>query len=94
MQRGPQEVARGIAREDPAGAIAAVRGWGQSDQQDPPVRVAEPGDRPAPVGLIAKPCDLLAGDPLAPLDEARAAPAFHDLRGQRGERRPVHHRPT
>ena len=46
------------------------------------VRIAEPRHRPAPVRLVAEAGDLLAGDPLAPRDEARAAPAGDDLGGQ------------
>ena len=39
----------------------------------------KPGHRPAPVGLVAEARDLLAGDPLAPLDQPRTAPALDDL---------------
>ena len=57
----------------------------------------KPGSGRPQYGLVAEPGDLLAGDPLAPRDEPRAAAAGDDLRGQRGEGRPIGHatlRPT
>ena len=83
MQRRPQEVTRGIAGEDTAGPVAAVRRRRQAKDEDPRVRVAEARDRPAPVLLVAEPRDLLPGDELAPRDQPRAAPTGDDLGGQR-----------
>jgi hypothetical protein len=95
VERRPQEVARRVAGEDSPGPIPTVRRRGEANEQDARLRIAEPGERPTPVGLVTETGDLLAGDPLAPLDEARTAPAGDDLLGQRGERRPVRHaRPT
>src|SRR5450759_2932033 len=74
----PEEVAGGIAREDPAGPVGAVRAGGQADEEDPRLLVAEAGDRAAPVGLVAVAGDLRAGLTLAPLHEARARPALAD----------------
>ena len=91
MERGPQEVARGVTGEDPPRPVPAVGGRRQPEQQDPGIRIAEARHRPAPVRLVAEPGDLLARDLLAPRDEPRAAAAGHDLRGQRGEGRPVGH---
>ena len=55
MERRPQEVARRVAGEDPPGPVPAVRRRRETEQQDPRLRVAEPGHRPAPVGLVAEP---------------------------------------
>jgi hypothetical protein len=85
MHRREQEIARRVAREDPTGPVAAVRRRRQPDDEDPRVRVAETRDGPAPVRLVAEPGDLLAGDLLAPGDEAGAAPAGDDLGCQLGK---------
>ena len=49
VQRGEEEVARPVAGEDAAGAVAAVRGRGQAHDQQARPRVAEAGHRLAPV---------------------------------------------
>ena len=87
MERGPQEVARRVAGEDAPGPVAAVGRRREPDEQDPRLRVAEPRQRTAPVGLIPESGDLLARDELAPGDEPRAAAADDDLVGQGGEGR-------
>ncbi len=79
MERRPQEVARGVAGEHPPGPIPAVGGRGQSDDEDPGVRVAEPGERAAPVRFVTEAGDLLECHPFSPGDQARAAPAVDDL---------------
>ena len=71
-------------------------GRGEADDEDSRVGVAEPGHRPAPVGLVAESSDFLAGDAFAPLDEPRTAAAGDDLCGQPGQGRtavegPVRH---
>ena len=43
-----------VAGEDPAGPVAAVGRRSQPDDQDPRLRVAEPGHRSAPVRLVAE----------------------------------------
>ena len=48
VQRGQQEVARAVAREHAAGAVRAVRGRRQPDQQQARVRIAEARARAGP----------------------------------------------
>ncbi len=86
VQGGEEEVARAIAGEDPAGAIAAMSGRGETDHEDPGRRIAEARDGPAPVRFVGKPGHLLAGDALAPLHQPWAAAAGDDLLGQGFER--------
>src|SRR5580704_6229435 len=55
MERRHQEVTGApdaVACEDAAGAVRAVRGGGEPDEQKPRVGIAEAGDRPAPVHLV------------------------------------------
>ena len=87
MQRAEQKVARAVAGEDPAGAIAAVRRGRQSDDQNPSRRVAESGHRTPPVGLGAIGGALLTRGLLPPRHQSRAASAVHDALLQLGERR-------
>ena len=86
VQRGEEEVARPVAGEHPAGAVRAVGGRRQAEQQHARVRVAEARQRAAPVGLAGEGRPLLARDPLAPGDEPRAAPAGRDPGLEVGER--------
>ena len=86
VQRGEQEVARAVAGEDAAGAVGAVRGRRQAEDQHARRRVAEAGDRAAPVVPVAERRALLARDELAPLDEPRAGAAGRDLGFERLER--------
>jgi hypothetical protein len=78
VQRAEQPVARAIAREHAPGAVAAVRRRREAEHVHACARVAEAGHGPAPVVLVAEGGPLLARDPLAPLDQARAAPAPDD----------------
>ena len=82
VQRGHQEVARAadaVAGEDAAGAVGAVRGRRQADDQQPRARIAEARHRPRPVDVVAKRATLFATDPLAVLTQPRAAFAGDDL---------------
>jgi hypothetical protein len=79
MQRRPQEVAAGVAGEDPTGSIAAVGRRREPEQQDPRIRITEARDGPAPVRLVAEPGDPLPRDSLAPFDQPRAPAALDDL---------------
>jgi hypothetical protein len=88
MQCGPQEVAARVAGEDPPGPVAAVGCRREPDDEDPRVGIAEAGERPAPVRLVAVAGDLLPGDLFPPRDEPRTAPALDDLALELGERDP------
>ena len=76
VQRGEEPVAAAVAGEDPAGAVAAVRGRRQPDDGDP-------RRRPAPARAPAGPSTsrrrtrrrLTARDLLAPGHQPRAGPA-------------------
>ena len=58
-----EEVARAVAGEHPAGAVGAVRGRRQAEQQHARVRVAEARQRAAPVGLAGEGRALLRARP-------------------------------
>ena len=85
VERGVEEVPRAVAGEDATGAVGAVSCWGETEDRDPRGGVAEPRDRPAPVGLVGKGGAALARDMLAPGDEPWAVPAILDPCGKRGE---------
>ncbi len=68
-----------IAREDAAGAIRAVGRRRQADDEYPRPRIAEAGNRPCPVRLIAICAPLLVSDSGAVGAKTRAAIAGHDL---------------
>ena len=87
VERGVQEVARAVAGEHAPRPVAAMGAGRQADEQDAGADVAEAGHRPRPVLAVAEAGDLLARDPLAPLDEARAAPGRRPAR-RRGRRGP------
>ena len=53
MERRVEPLARAVAGEHPPGAVGAVGGRGEADDQDPRRRVAEAADRPRPVVLAA-----------------------------------------
>ena len=79
MQGFEQEVPRSIAGEDAPGPVAPVGGRREPNDQDARIRVAEPGNRPAPVLMMGERGALLAGDPLAPFHQSRTAHAVDDL---------------
>ena len=87
VQGGEQEVAGAVAREHATRAVGAVRGRGEPEDQHARGRVAEAGDRAAPVRPVAERGALLARDRLAPLDQPRAGAAGGDLRLEGGEGR-------
>ncbi len=92
MECRPQEVARRVAGEDPAGPVGTVRRGGKTDEQDPPIRVAEAGNGPTPVPLTLEAPDLVPGDLTSPGHESWASRAADDLRRQRRECRRIRHR--
>ena len=82
MQRRHQEVARAadaVAGEHAAGPVGAVRGRREADDEQPGARIAEAGNRPGPVGLVAIRAPLLASDARAVRAQARTALAGDDL---------------
>ena len=57
MKRGHQEIARtadAVAGEDAPGAVGAVRGRRQADEQQARARIAEAGHRPAPSSVSSR----------------------------------------
>jgi hypothetical protein len=82
MQRAHEKVARSadaVAREYAPCPVRAVRGRRQADEQQPRVRVAEAGDRFAPVRVLPVSAPLLARDLGAMLAKPRASFARDDL---------------
>src|SRR5580658_7673979 len=79
MKRFVEKIARAVAREHPAGAVGAMGGGGQAENQQLRVRVAEAGDGLAPVVPVAVGEALFGGDRFAIFDEARAFAARDDL---------------
>src|SRR5207244_12227881 len=86
VERGVEPVATLVAGEDAAGAIAAVRGWRQPDDQETGARITEAGNGPAPVRPVAEAGHLLARHPLAMLDQPGAEPAASEPLLEAGER--------
>ncbi len=78
VQRPVEPVARAIAGEHPPRAVRAVRRGCQAEQQDPRAAIAEPGDRLAPVDLVAEGAPALASDLAAVIDQPWAAPTGDD----------------
>ena len=93
VKRRVEPVAGAVAGEHAAGAVGAVGGGGEADDQDPRRGVAEAADRPRPVVLAAETARRVGRLRLAPGDQPRAAPAGVDLGGERLElhaRGPTH----
>ena len=79
VEGGEQEVTGPIAREDAAGAVAAVRRRGKPDDDDARGGYAPPGYRPGPVTLSGETPRRIVGGVLAVLDQARAQTTVDDL---------------
>src|SRR5437764_767175 len=73
--RRVEPVAAAVAGEHPSGAVRAVGGRGEADDQNAGVRVTEGRDGPAPVALVGEGAAPLGRHLLAPGDEPRAGPA-------------------
>src|SRR3989442_4063146 len=78
LQRLVQPVATRVAREHPACAVGAVCGGGQPDEEQPRVRIPEPGHRLPPIGPIAELTLLVARHALAVGAQAGATVAGDD----------------
>ena len=87
MERGVQEVARSIAREDATRPVPAMGGRCQTKDEHPRVGVAETGQGSTPVGLVGEARDLLRRDPLSPGDKSRAEATDDDVGSQLGQGR-------
>ena len=74
-----KEVPRLVAREDPAGTIAAVRRRGESYEKKAGTRVAEGGQRAAPVDLAPKAARSTQRRLFPPRDEPRTPATGDDL---------------
>ncbi len=74
MERAEEEVAGAVAGEEAAGAVCSVGGRSEAEDDHAGLWIPESRDRAAPVLLAGVGRLLVASDPLAPLDEARAEP--------------------
>lgn len=85
---GPhQEIARPVAREDAPGAVGAVSGGGQPEDEHAGGGIAKARNRPAPVRLGAVRRFLFARDPLTVLAQSRTPPATDDTVVDQGKGR-------
>ena len=73
-----KEVSGFVAGEDPSRAVAYVRGGRETHDQQARGRIAEGGQRPAPVRFPPKPPRSAPGRFFAPRDEPRTPAAGHD----------------
>jgi len=73
-----EEVSGFVAGEDPPRAVASVRGGRETHDQQARGRIAEGGQRPAPVRFPPKPPRSAPGRFFAPRDEPRTPAAGHD----------------
>ena len=79
MKRLVEKIAGAVAGEHAAGAIGAVRGGSEAENQEPGARIAKAGNGLAPVFPVAKRETLFARDFFAVAHQARALPALDDL---------------
>ena len=79
IERLIEKISGAVAGEHAPGAICAMGGGRQSNNQQLCARIAEAGHRLAPVFPIAKGGAFLPSDHFAVVDEARAAFATNDL---------------
>src|SRR3954471_23853488 len=85
-----QPVTTAVASEDPAGAIPAVCGRGEANNQEPSLRIAKAGHRLPPVIPLAITLDLLARDLPAMGNEARTEGEANDPTLKPGKRGGTH----
>src|SRR5207244_12732421 len=78
VKGGEQPVARAIAGENPAGAIAAVRRRRQAANQHACLVVAEAGDGPAPIFLILISGPFFSRCLFSPMHQPRTAATGDD----------------
>ena len=95
MERGEEHLTRhaaAVAGEHATGAIATVRSRRQADQQQMGGRVAEPGNGPTPVDVVAETRHLGSRDALPPRHQAGAAAARRDVSDQIAQAIAAHER--
>ena len=85
VKHAVQEISGTIAGEDAAGAVGAVRGGRETNDQEPGPAGAEGRNRFTPVLLIAVGAALYLGHMAAVVDEPRTLLAGYDLRLQNVE---------
>jgi hypothetical protein len=78
-QGAKQEVAGLIAREQAARTVAAMRGRGETDEENPRPGIAKRRKRPRPIELASKPARRIGRHLLPPGDQTRAALTGDDL---------------
>src|SRR4029453_4802770 len=78
VQRLEEEIAAAVAGEQPAGAVAAVRGRSEADDPQASAAVAEPGQRAAPIFLVLIRAALVARHLFAVRDQPRTAATRND----------------
>ena len=79
VERGVEPVAGAIASEDAARAIAAVGGGRETDDEQACIRIAEAGNRAAPVRVIGEALRRLRASGFAAAHEALAPAACGDV---------------
>ncbi len=79
VERPEEEIAGLVSGEDPAGAVSAVRGRREADDEEPSAGVSERRQRAAPVALATKAARCALDRLLSPGDQSRATPAGNDL---------------
>ena len=84
--RPEQPVAAAVTGEHATRPVRPMSGRGQPEHDDPGALVAETRNWATPVLIVAVGRALFDSDPLAPLDEAGACPAGHDIAFQAAER--------
>lgn len=72
VERSVKNVPGTITGEHPAGAVGAMRGRSQTHHRDRRVRRSETGNRPAPIGFVAKRRAFGPRYLLTPVDQPRA----------------------
>src|SRR5690348_16179839 len=79
VEGGVEEVAAAVAGKDAAGAGGAVGGGGETDDPQPRARVAEPGNRLAPIIPLDERTAFLARDGAAVVAQPSTASTPDDL---------------
>ena len=79
VQGFKQPFAAPVTREGAPGTVGAVGCRGQPNHQEPGLRVAEAGNRPAPVGFVSKPAYFFLRHAAAMRHQPRATNAGNDF---------------